>query len=51
MVVTKPERQIGPFTYEPQDDMPAEYRGALIQILSIQARIETEYPMYPERSP
>ncbi len=50
MVATKPGREITPFTYEPHDDMPAEYRAALIQILSIQARIETEYPKYPERS-
>jgi ring-1,2-phenylacetyl-CoA epoxidase subunit PaaA len=50
MVASKPEREIPPLTYEPSDRMPAEYRDALIYILSIQARIETEYPMYPERS-
>ena len=50
MLATKPEREIPPFRYEPQDDMPREYREAVIAILFIQARIETEYPMYPERS-
>ncbi len=50
MIATKPEREIPPRTYEPADPMPAEYRDALIQILTIQARIETEYPMYPHRS-
>ena len=50
MLAVKPEREVPPFAYEPQDSMPAEYREALINILFIQARIETEYPMYPERS-
>ncbi len=50
MLAVKPEREIPPRTYEPTDDMPPGYRDGLIQILSIQARIETEYPMYPERS-
>ncbi len=50
MLATKPEREVPPFRYEPSDDMPGEYRDAVIQILFIQARIETEYPMYPERS-
>lgn len=50
MLATKPAREIPPFTYEPQDDMPPEYRDAVVKILTIQARIETEYPMYPERS-
>jgi ring-1,2-phenylacetyl-CoA epoxidase subunit PaaA len=50
MLVTTPTREIPPRTYEPYDDMPPEYRDAVIKILTIQARIETEYPMFPERS-
>jgi len=46
--MTKPEREIPPATYEPSDDMPADYRQAVVQILNIQARIETEYPRNPE---
>jgi 1,2-phenylacetyl-CoA epoxidase catalytic subunit len=50
MLATKPAREIPPYTYEPHDDMPPGYREAVIRILTIQARIETEYPMFPERS-
>jgi ring-1,2-phenylacetyl-CoA epoxidase subunit PaaA len=50
MLATKPAREIPPCTYEPYDDMPPEYRDAVVKILTIQARIETEYPMFPERT-
>jgi len=50
MVAAKVEREIAPFTYEPYDEMPAEYREAVIQVLKIQARIESEYPMMPEKT-
>ena len=51
MVATdKPAREVTR-TYEPFDeDMPADYREAVLRILQVQARIETEYPMFPERS-
>lgn len=50
MIAEKPAREITR-TYEPFDaDMPPWYREAVIHLLTIQARIETEYPMYPERS-
>ena len=42
MLATKPAREIPPFTYEPYEDMPPEYRQAVVRILTIQARIETE---------
>src|SRR5215212_8569146 len=50
MLTTAPAREIPPFTYEPQDDMPPAYRQSVVRILTIQARIETEYPKFPERS-
>lgn len=50
MIAEKPTREITR-TYEPfDDDMPPWYRDAVVRILTVQARIETEYPMYPERS-
>lgn len=50
MIAEKPEREIKR-TYEPFDpDIPSWYRDAVVRILTVQARIETEYPMYPERS-
>ena len=50
MLATKPAREIPPCTYEPWDDMPPDYRDAVVKIRTIQARIETEYPMFPERT-
>ena len=50
MLASAPAREIPPYTYEPHDDMPPEYRDAVIKILTIQARIESEYPLFPERS-
>jgi ring-1,2-phenylacetyl-CoA epoxidase subunit PaaA len=50
MIAEKPAREITR-TYEPFDeDMPTWYRDAVVRILHVQARIETEYPMYPERT-
>src|SRR5207248_1804720 len=50
MLATKPAREIPPYTYEPWDEMPPDYREAVVKIQTIQARIETEYPMFPERT-
>ena len=50
MIAEKPAREITR-TYEPFDtDMPPGYREQVIRILTVQARIESEYPMYPERT-
>ena len=50
VLAEKPAREIDR-VYEPFDpDLPAWYRDAVVKILTVQARIETEYPMYPERS-
>lgn len=50
MLATVPAREIPPYTYEPHDDMPPDYRDAVLHILKIQSRIETEYPWFPERT-
>ena len=49
MVATdKPAREVTRI-YEPFDeDLPADYREAVLRILQVQARIETEYPGKPE---
>ena len=48
MIADKPAREVSR-TYEPFDeDMPADYREQVVRILTVQARIESEYPMYPE---
>lgn len=44
------QREIPPYTYEPSDDLPAEYRQAVVHILTIESRIESEYPMMPEKT-
>lgn len=50
MITERPAREISR-TYEPFDaDMPPGYREAVIRILTVQARIESEYPLYPERT-
>ncbi len=50
VIAQKPAREITR-AYEPFDeDMPDWYRDAVVRILTVQARIETEYPMYPQRS-
>ena len=50
MITEKPARDITR-PYEPVDtDMPPGYREQVIRILTVQARIESEYPMYPERT-
>ncbi len=36
--------------FEGPDDLPADYRDLLIRMLSIQARIELEYMLVPERT-
>lgn len=48
--VTVPAREYPPSAFEPGDDMPADYRDAVVGVLRIQARIETEYPRNPERT-
>src|SRR5262249_7339486 len=50
MLPRAPARQSPRDTYEAHDDRAADYRQAVVRILTIQARIETEYPKYPERS-
>src|SRR5438270_712449 len=44
------QREIPPYTYEPSDKMPDEYRQAVVHILTIESRIESEYPMMPGKT-
>jgi len=40
----------GPNNFDERENLPAEYRDLLIRMLSIQARIELEYMLFPERT-
>ena len=50
MLATTVTREIPPHTYEAYDEMPPDYRQAVVHILTIQARLESEYAMYPEQT-